>query len=628
MPVAQCLHRAFEVQVERTPHAVAVTSEGQELTYRELNARANQLARYLRSNRVGPETIVGLHLERSPELLVGMLGILKAGGAYLPLDPGYPPQRLAYMLSETDAPVLVTQGDRAAHLGLSTACTVRIDADWGRIATMSMENLEGGDRPDNLLYVIYTSGSTGAPKGVMVDHATVSRMFGAVWTRLSVDHTDVWTQVHSISFGFSVWEIWGALLTGGRIAIVPQATSVSPVELLDLVGHQRATILSQTPSAFRLLVQATQATRASRDLRLKYIIFSGEQLEPSLLRSWIALHGSERPQLINMYALTETGGEVAYRQLTEADVNGRRSVIGRPLPHARIYILDQSLRPVAQGETGELYIGGAAVARGYLKRPELTAERFIADPCTPAPGARCYRTGDRARRLPDGDLEFLGRLDRQLKVRGFRIEPAEIEAALLEDPGVSAAVVLTREDGQNDPRLVAYVVPAQPLPALTPQRLRQRLLASLPEYMVPSAFVVLQALPLGPNGKLDQAALPAPQRDQFVVSRVVEAPRTPVEESLVGIWKQVLNLDQVGVHDGFTALGGTSLLAVQLIVRVVRDFEVELSMRSLLAGSTVADLAEIIETVRGSADARRKFGVADQRSGSPTTDADTEVGEI
>ena len=629
-PRQLCISRLFEEQAERTPDAVAVEFERAQLTYRELDERANQLAHRLRSLNVGPEVIVGLHVERSLETIVGMLGILKAGGAYVPLDPGYPRERLLYMLQDTGAPVLVTQRSLVNDLDTYRSEVVCLDTDTG-IGRMSKERPAWAIAPETLLYVIYTSGSTGKPKGVMVDHATVARLFDAVRTHLDFDESDTWTLFHSCSFGFSVWEIWGALLHGGRLVVVPLEVTLSPASFYDLVCRQRVTVLSQTPSAFRLFLEADEALERGRDLELRLIVFSGEPLEPHLLSSWMERHGDERPRLINMYALTETGGEVAYRRLTTDDLSlASRSIIGVPLPHAEIHVLDEHMLPVPVETAGEMYIGGDAVARGYLKLPKLTAEKFVVNTLTGEFGLRFYRTGDRARYLPNGEIEFLGRLDDQVKILGYRIEPAEIEQTLSDCDGVAEAVVIAREDRPGDKRLVAYVVRergrnegrpsrSQRPSSVTALGLRQALQYRLPEYMIPSAFVFLGTLPLSPNGKIDRHVLPAPDRGRVVETALV-APRTRVEEELVGIWKEALNLDQVGVQDDFLMLGGNSLLAIQVLVRVMRDFSVELTLRLLLEVPTVAELAQVIETMRWAAEGK-------QRS-TETTGAGREEGEI
>ncbi|MDX1389882.1 MAG: amino acid adenylation domain-containing protein, partial [Acidobacteriota bacterium] len=520
--------------------------QGRRLTYRELNERSNQLAHHLLNSGVGAQEIVGLHVERSFDTIIGILGILKAGAAYVPLDPGYPGERLRYMLTDSGVRTIVTQSGLAEDLGGACPKVACLDDESGPIARASKANPELETSPESLLYVIYTSGSTGAPKGVMVNHATVVRLFAASRVFLDFRSDDAWTLFHSCSFGYSVWEIWGALFHGARLIVVPHDVSVSPTEFYELVRSEGVTILSQTPTAFRLFVEAEKTVGDAGDLRLRYIVFSGEAIDPHSVRAWMSRHGDERPQLVNTYALTETGGAVAFRKLKPNDVDGSAgSAIGTPLPHAKIYLLDEGRNPVADESPAEMYIGGDAVARGYWNLPELTAERFVADPVSADEGALCYRTGDLAHRLADGRIEFLGRVDHQIKVLGFRIEPGEIESVLLEDPSVAQALVVAREDRPGDKRLVAYVVPEKIGGAegsgdnggesassilesrvLNARQLRQGLERRLPHYMIPGAFVVMDALPRTPSGKLDRNQLPSPRTARRLSGAPYEAPRT------------------------------------------------------------------------------------------------------
>jgi amino acid adenylation domain-containing protein len=610
------LNALFEAQVARTPAVVALDFEGRQVTYAELNARANQLARYLRQQGVGPEVLVGLYVERSVELLVAILGILKAGGAYVPLDPEYPRQRLAFMLDDCAAPVLLTQDALRGGLPDYRGQVVCLDRDWPVIGRERTDNPDGGAGAENPAYVIYTSGSTGQPKGVVVSHANVTRLFAATQDWYGFNAADTWTLFHSSAFDFSVWEIWGALLHGGRLIVVPYAVSRSPEAFYDLLIEGGVTVLNQTPSAFRqlMLVDEARDTGALGDLRL--VIFGGEALDPQTLRSWFERHGDRHPQLVNMYGITETTVHVTYRPLAAAAAGSGASVIGSAIPDLELYILDQHHQPVPIGVPGEMYVGGAGLARGYLNRPELTAERFIAHPFRDVPGARLYRTGDLARYRHDGDIEYLGRVDNQVKLRGFRVELGEIEAVLVQHEAVREAVVVCREhDGSEGPdrRLVAYVVAAGP-EAPSVSELRDGARQQLPGYMVPSAFVLLERLPLTANGKVDRGALPAPDREQHAAAAFV-APRSDLERHLAAIWREVLAIDAVGIQDNFFDLGGHSLLATQVVSRIKAQLNVDVSVASLFEHPTVAELADFAAATRWAKESRSGSSGSPMRPG-------------
>jgi nonribosomal peptide synthetase DhbF len=590
---AATLPELFAAQVAKTPHATAAVFEGESLSYGELDARANRLAHHLRGLGVGPEVVVGLCVERSLEMLVGLLGILKAGGAYLPLDPGYPRERLGFMLSDACAPVLVTQAHLRDRLPAHGGHVLCLDADAEAIARHLASPPRSGLTPQHPAYVIYTSGSTGTPKGIVVTHQNVVRLFGVTEHLFHFDVHDVWTLFHSFAFDFSVWEIWGPLLHGGRLIIVPYSITRSPPEFLALIAREGVTVLNQTPSAFYQLVQADrEQPELGPALALRHVIFGGEALEFRRLEDWYARHRDNAPILVNMYGITETTVHVSHISLNrDLAVTGAGSLIGRGIADLRVYVLDAGLEPVAAGVCGELYIAGAGPARGYLGRAGLTAERFVADPHGPA-GSRMYRTGDLARWRSDGVLAFLGRADAQVKVRGFRIEPGEIEAALVGHGAVAQAAVIAREDGGGGgKRLVAYVVAAG---ARAPgaEELRGHLSRLLPEHMVPSAYVVLDRLPLTPNGKLDRRALPAPEVTGLVGGRL---PRTPREEVLCGLFAEVLGLERVGIDDNFFALGGHSMLATRLISRVRATLDVEVAIRSLFEAPTVEALVKYLD---------------------------------
>ena len=590
-PKDKCIHELFEEQVERTPDAIAVVYADQRLTYRELNQRANQLAHSLRKLGVGPEVLVDVCLERSLEMIVGILGILKAGGAYVPLDPSYPKERLVFMVEDSRAPVLITQSSLIERLPTHNAKVLCLDRDWSEISTESQDNPLPLTAPDNLAYVIYTSGSTGAPKGALIAHHNVVRLFRATGAWFHFGSDDVWTLFHSYAFDFSVWELWGALLHGGRLVIVPFEASRSPQEFYELLCRERVTVLNQTPSAFRQLVQGEASIIDSSRLGLRLVIFGGEALDFQSLKPWFGRHGDQSPQLINMYGITETTVHVTYRIIKEADLSsGLPSLIGAPIPDLELYVLDTHRNLVPVGVPGELYVGGAGLARGYLNRGELTAERFVAHPFDDGKGKRLYRSGDLVRRRGDGDIEYLGRIDNQVKIRGHRIELGEIETVLAQHAAIQQAVVLAREDSE-DRRLVAYVV-AAPGCAPSAHELRSFLQQKLPEYMVPSAFMFLDSLPLTPNGKLDRKALPAPEQSRPELEETYCAPRTPVEELLAQIWSDVLKLDQVGVHDNFFELGGHSLLATQVISRIRDTFKLDFPLRSLFEAPTIDGLAQ------------------------------------
>lgn len=577
-PHGKCLHELFEVQSERTPNTVALVFGKQRLSYAELNARANQLAHYLIGLGVGPETLVGICMERSINMVIGLLGILKAGGAYVPFELAYPKERLSFILQDTKTPVLVTESSVVERLPSHEAKAVCLDTDWNRIGQESTRNPISGATAENLAYVIYTSGSTGTPKGVLVDHYNVTRLFKATDHWFHFDQSDVWTFFHSYAFDFSVWELWGALLYGGRLVIVPHLISRSPEAFYDLLCAEQVTVLNQTPSAFRQLMQAEKCLPSPDDLALRYVIFGGEALELESLKPWFDCNPDDAPHLINMYGITETTVHVTYFPVT-ADVRDRGSLIGVRIPDLSVHVLNQHLQLVPEKVAGEIFVGGAGLGRGYLNRPDLTAERFIPNPFATKPGERLYRAGDLARHLPDGNLEYAGRLDHQVKIRGFRIELGEIESVLRQHNAVQDALVIAREDVAPERLLVAYVV-SQSNSASPDQlisELRSLLKERLPEYMVPAAFVILDALPLTSNGKVDRRALPVPTTQRPALNTDYAEPQSRLQQTIADIWQEVLNVERVGIHDNFFDLGGHSLLLTRAHARLKtvlsRDFD-------------------------------------------------------
>ncbi|HEY4574845.1 MAG TPA: amino acid adenylation domain-containing protein, partial [Thermoanaerobaculia bacterium] len=571
-----CLHRRFEAQVDRAPAALALSVEGESLTYGDLDAWANRIAHHLQARGVRPGDRVALRLERSGGMVAAILGVLKAGAAYVPVDPTYPAERIAFTLEDSGAALLLTAEDLEAA-GSRDAGRLEIPVD-----------------PDFPAYVIYTSGSTGRPKGVVITHANADRLLTATDPWFGFNTEDVWVLFHSYAFDFSVWEIWGALLYGGRLLVLSFLESRDPEGFYRLLRDERVTVLNQTPSAFRQLIWAAEGKPA--DLALRYVIFGGEALEPASLAPWFARYGDRKPRLINMYGITETTVHVTYRPLTEADLTGG-SRIGRPIPDLAVHLLDAFLRPVPLGVPGEIHVGGAGLARGYLDRPGLTAERFVPDPFSGMPGARLYRSGDLARRLPDGDLEYLGRADQQVKIRGFRIELGEIEAALTQQPGVREAVVLARSDrsdgsDRSDRSLVAYLVGED----LDTAALREALGRLLPDYMVPGAFVFLDALPLTGHGKVDRRALPAPDA-AAPAAAAGPAPRDPLERFLAGQFHDVLALPaerELGVDESFFDLGGTSITTAVFTHRLQEALGETVPVVAIFDHPTVASLAAFV----------------------------------
>ena len=579
-----CLHDLFVAQVARTPDRVAVTDGRRSLTYEQLDRTSNRLASRLRALGVGPEVLVAVCVERDVGVVVAILAVLKAGGAYVPLDPRYPRARLEFVLDDCACPVVVGHRGFADLFSDTNAEFVDIAddiADEGDTAAAP----DGGARPGNAAYVIHTSGSTGRPKGVVVSHANVTRLFTVLRGELGFGGDDTWTMFHSYAFDFAVWEMWGALLHGGRLVVVPYAMSRDPEAFWRLLVEQRVTVLSQTPSAFRQLLRAAEADGWPAT-SLRSVVFGGEALDPGMLVNWFDRYGDAAPRLVNMYGITETTVHVTIRPLTRADAGSTASPIGLPLADLTATVLDEDMRPVrVDGQPGELYVGGAGVARGYLGRPELTAERFRPDPDGPA-GALRYRTGDLVM-WHDGELEFLGRVDDQIQFRGFRVEPGEIEAALVAWPGVTAAAVVLREDHDGTEHLAGYVVAADGV-ELVRDAVRAELARQLPAHLVPTTIDVLDTLPLTVSGKLDRAAL----RDfttRAAPSSTSDLSTADLSTRLATVLAEVLGVPSVAPDDNFFALGGDSMTAIRA-VSLAREAGIPVSVQALFQHPTIAEL--------------------------------------
>lgn len=588
----ECLHHRFEAYAVSTPDAIALVFGNTQLSYQELNDKAEHLAKYLQTLGVGPEVLVGICVERSCEMLIGILGILKAGGAYVPLDPATPIERRSFIIGDSSVSILLTQQAFVSDLEKTQAKIVVLDGDWSTITAIK-EPLQRTVSADNLAYVIYTSGTTGKPKGVQVTHRNVARLFAATNAWYQFSPNDVWPLFHSFAFDVSVWEIWGAFLHGGKLIIVPHIVTRSPDEFRALLVKERVTVLNQTPSAFRLLMQADARIATKQDLSLRLVIFAGEALDIQSLKPWFDNHGDSQPQLVNMYGITETTVHAMYRPLTRSDLDSVKSVIGEPIPDLQIYILDAYLQPLPVGVIGEICVGGEGVTRGYLKRPELDKERFIDDPFVA--NSRLYRSGDLARYLPNGDIEYLGRLDNQVKIRGFRIELGEIEAVLSSHAAVATAIVRVQKEQKGGDRLIAYIIHSgDNVPQ--PSELRRHLLAKLPDYMVPSMFIPIEHLPLTSNGKLDHRALPQPEQkrnhDTEQPARV--PPRDSIERRLTKLWESTLEVSPISMQDNFFSLGGHSLLAVYLMAEIEQEFGRNLPLATLFQKPTIEKLGELL----------------------------------
>lgn len=579
-----CVPQLVALQALATPDAIALVSGEQMLNYYDLNRRANQLAHHLNTVGVGPNVLVGLCVERSLDMVVGLLGILKAGGAYVPLDPSYPADRLAFMIHDTQAPVLVTQTQLISRLPTGDAQLICMDSDAAKLAQYPDTNPTTSASVEDLAYVIYTSGSTGRPKGVQITQDGLLNLVFWHQHAFEVTSFDRATQLTSPAFDATGWELWPYLTCGASVYLLDEEQRVDPISCRDFLLDHRITV-TFLPTA---LAESVMVLEWPSHATLRFLLTGAD-----------TLHHYPSPRLpfalINNYGPTEatvvsTSGRIPSNMHTE-----RPPLIGRPIDNMQIYILDEYLRLVPNGTPGELYIGGIGLAKGYLNRPELNAEKFIPHPWSAEPGARLYKTGDLARFMPDGQVEFLGRIDHQIKIRGYRIEPDEIISVLNGHPAMQTSVVLAREDTPGDKRLVSYVVLNQAISA-SANTLQAWLAERLPDYMIPAVFVQLDALPLTANGKVDRAALPAPDASNTLQRQDITAtPNTPVEERLVEILAPLLGLEQVGVDDNFFLLGGNSMMGTQLIMRIAETYGIDLPLRTLFEMPTVRPLAAEIE---------------------------------
>jgi len=600
-----CVHDLIERQTERRGDSIAVTFENRQLTYSELNRRANQLAHYLRKRGVGPDVLVGLCVERSLDMIVGLLGILKAGGAYVPLDPAYPKDRIAYILEDSSAPILITQQTLLPGLPQQSAELIVLDTDCSSIEQEESSNPSRKANPGNLAYVIYTSGSTGKPKGVQLEHRSVVNFLSSVQKEPGLHVDDIVAAVTTLCFDIAGLEIYLPLITGAQVVVISRQEASDGKKLQARMQSAGITMMQATPATWRLLLEVGW----SGNPKLK-ILCGGEAFPRELADKLLPRCGS----LWNMYGPTET---TIWSAVYRVEAGGEGTVpIGGPLANTQFYIVDEQMQPVPIGQEGQLLIGGDGLARGYQNRPELTAEKFIPDVFSRREGARLYQTGDLARYMRDGNIAFLGRIDHQVKIRGYRIELGEIESVLAIHPSVHHCVVVAREDTPGDKRLVVYMVPSRDQRPVS-RMLREFLSGKLPDYMMPSAFVVLDAMPLTPNGKVDRKALPLPTRDNSAIEREFVAPRNALEKQLVGIWESILGIAPIGVTDNVFDLGVNSLIAAQLFARIEKTIGSKLPPAPLFQAPTVESLARLM-TQDESAASRWTSLVAIKSEGSMT----------
>ena len=586
------LHEIFTARAREFPERTAVSDASRSLSYAQLDATSSQLAARLRQEGVKDGMLVGMCLPRGVDLVISLLGILKAGGAYVPVDPQYPGKRVEHIVRDSGLSLMI--GELA---DLPQSASVRVLSLVELLAGPALELLPDNDRrnPDEAVaYVIYTSGSTGEPKGVLVAHGNVSRLLESTQRSFAFTEHDVWSMFHSIGFDFSVWEIWGALAHGAHVAVVPYAVSRSPGDTHKWLADQGVTVLSQTPSAFRGLDDADRSAHAA--LALRYVVFGGEALPATVLRPWVARHGDQKPALVNMYGITEATVHTTFKRVLGQDLESTAMVsIGAPLDGWRLHLLDADQQPVPQGNVGELYIEGAGVALGYLNRPALSAERFVQLPGT---SSRAYRTGDLVVLGDDGEYRYAGRCDEQLKVRGFRIEPGEVEACLQSSPAVAAAHVVGHDYGDGDWRLVSYVVPTRGVEAWSEQtrsEVAALVTTSLPDYMRPSAYIALAELPVTAHGKIDKNRLPSPDSVPSTVQHLRETGLTEQEQFVLKVWSDDLGLKNIGLNDDFFDFGGTSLALIRSLSTLKAHYRINLDPGALADGATAKVLADCIQ---------------------------------
>ena len=588
-PQDNTIIKLFEKQVEKSPDSVALKYMDKSVTYRELNRKSNILANLLRQKGGVKDKIIALAVERSIEMIIGILGILKAGAAYLPIDPLYPQERKIYMLEDSKTSILLTLGDMEA-IGGFVGDTIKLDDE--RLYEGEGDNLLHINSPRDLAYIIYTSGTTGKPKGVMIEHRNVVRLLFNNKMQFDFNEKDVWTLFHSYSFDFSVWEIFGALLYGGKLVIVPWMTARNPKEYLKLLKEEGVTVLNQTPTAFYRLADEESKDAGSK-LSLRYVIFGGEALKPVMLKEWRRKYPAMK--LVNMYGITETTVHVTYKEITETEIESDVSNIGKPIPTLVTYILDKNMMLVPMGAAGELCVGGEGVGRGYLNRPELTSEKFVENPYKPE--ERLYRSGDFVRLLPNGEMEYLGRIDQQVKIRGHRIELGEVENRLMGLEDIKEAVAVVKENESGDRYISAYYVSEK---EHCVKELREYLSRELPEYMIPAYFVRLDKIPLTSNGKIDRKALPEPQ-DNIHTGMEFVTPETNAQKVIAQIWKDVLKLEKVGIYDNFFELGGNSLLLVRAANELDRRYPGKIRIVDFFSFPTISALSSLVECVAGNA---------------------------
>ncbi|WP_377863492.1 amino acid adenylation domain-containing protein [Bacillus sp. R86525] len=587
-----CIHEWFEKQVENRPDSIAIVSTKESISYQQLNERANQLAHFLRENGVTTEVKVGICVERTIEMLVGIIGILKAGGTYVPIDSNYPEERKQYILQDSNAQLLLTNEHLvdSFHEDLEIEI-LTFEKDRKIIKQKSTSNIKNISNPSNLAYIIYTSGSTGKPKGVMVSHSNVTRLFLNTEKCYQFNSDDKWTLFHSFAFDFSVWEIWGALLYGGQLVIVPYWTARSIDEFYELVAKQKITVLNQTPSAFYQFIEADK--ELNMELSLRTVIFGGESLETNKLNNWFNKHGDCKPALVNMYGITETTVHVTHQPINHSQTN-EKNMIGKRISDLELYILDENMEPVPIGVVGEIHVGGAGVARGYNNRPRLTAEKFVPNIFSKEKGSRLYKTGDLARFLDSGGLEYLGRIDHQVKIRGFRIELEEIQRVMEEYPLIQQTVVVVHTNEDNDIRIVAYFT-LENGQSLDLGALKDYLKNIIPNYMIPSWFIEMKKFPLSQNGKIDKKRLPNPSNETRISKHEMVLPRTEIEMMLSDIWKETLKISKVSVKDNFFELGGNSFSAIQFIRKVEALLGKTVSTAAIFQYPTIEGIAKMLE---------------------------------